>query len=332
MNTKRWEITSLNQNFTRVIEEAARLLMEGEVVAFPTETVYGLGADAKNDAAVRKIFKAKQRPVDNPLIAHVSSKEMLAELVTEIPDYVKRLIEQYTPGPLTFVLKSNGTCAESVTAGLDTVAVRMPDHPVALALIDKLQGPIAAPSANLSGRPSPVTADHVWRDLSGAIAGLIDAGSTGIGVESTVIDCTKEIPNILRLGAITEEAMREVIGEVNFDESVKTRSNQYKHYKPDVPLWVVNLSLEETQDLIEQKRKEGFRVGVLGKNEFVSQLSSDDHFYLGDTLEEVARNLFSGFRYFTKEKVDIVLCQSFPNKGLGKTVMNRIEKAASRII
>src|SRR5690625_1444070 len=177
LQTKQWTMTEVDEQANIFIEEAAQLIREGELIAFPTETVYGLGADAVNEQAVQKIFQAKQRPADNPLIAHVSSVQMIETLVKDIPPYVKQLIKTFSPGPLTYVLKSNGTCADSVTAGLETVAVRIPDHPIALALINTFGRPIAAPSANLSGRPSPVTADHVCRDLSGAIAGKIGRAS-----------------------------------------------------------------------------------------------------------------------------------------------------------
>lgn len=329
--TKRWTIKSLKEPNSKVFHEAAMLLRQGKIVAFPTETVYGLGADATKNSAVQKIFKAKRRPADNPLIAHVSSKEMLESLIFEKPTYVDDLLEKFSPGPLTFVLKSNGTCAENVTAGLDTIAIRIPDHPVALALIDEFNGPIAAPSANLSGKPSPVTADHVWRDLAGEIDGLIDAGPTGIGVESTVIDCTTDRPIILRPGAIIEEELQSVVGEVK-KKKKPTRSEKYKHYQPDVPIWLLYLSKEETKELIEKKQQEGLKIGLLGRGKFVKDLPADDSFSLGNSLEEVAQNLYIGLRYFDQQSIDLVFCEGFTAKGIGKTIMNRMEKAATKVI
>lgn len=332
MQTKRWKIDSSQEINLSIITEAINFLRQGEVVAFPTETVYGLGADAKTEEAVRKIFRAKGRPADNPLIAHVSTKKMLESLVLEKPSYVDDLIKTFSPGPLTYVLKSNGRCAKSVTAGLPTVAVRMPNHPIALALIDHFNGPIAAPSANTSGRPSPVTAEHVYRDLAGKIPGIIDAGPTGVGVESTVIDCTGDIPIILRPGAITEEEIASVVGDVHPSPKEQTRSDKYKHYKPEIPLWLVGLSDKEIERLIKEQESKGNRIGLLGRDDFVRRFKGEDSFSLGEDLQEIAKNLYAGFRYFDKETVDLVLCEAFPKEGLGKTIMNRIEQAASKTI
>lgn len=332
MQTKRWKIDPLQQIDQTIIKDAVRFLREGEVLAFPTETVYGLGADARNEAAVQKIFQAKGRPADNPLIVHVSDQAMLDSLVLEKPAYVDQLIKKFSPGPLTYVLKSNGTCAKSVTAGLETVAVRLPNHPVALALIESFNGPIAAPSANLSGRPSPVTAEHVFQDLSGRISGLIDAGPTGIGLESTVLDCTSDSPVILRPGAITMEEIQTLVKNVQMQGKVETRSDQYKHYKPEVPLWLVNASKERIKKLILEEQAKGRRIGLLGSREFTEQLEADDSFVLGDSLPNIASNLYNGFRYFDKTTVDLIICESFPSEGLGRTIMNRIEKAADKII
>ncbi|HLS36215.1 MAG TPA: L-threonylcarbamoyladenylate synthase [Bacillota bacterium] len=331
MQTKQWTMTEVDEQANIFIEEAAQLIREGELIAFPTETVYGLGADAVNEQAVQKIFQAKQRPADNPLIAHVSSVQMIETLVKDIPPYVKQLIKTFSPGPLTYVLKSNGTCADSVTAGLETVAVRIPDHPIALALINTFGRPIAAPSANLSGRPSPVTADHVCRDLSGAIAGILDGGPTGIGVESTVVDCTKRVPEILRYGAILEEDIQSVVGDV-IAKQTETRSDKYKHYQPEVPIWLVHGSPGDVQSLINQKRSAGYRIGVLGSEEYIEALKGVAKFSLGKNLTEIAQSLYAGFRHFQKDTVDLVIIESFPKEGIGKTIMNRIEQAATKII
>ena len=201
------------------IIEAAQKLKQNEVVAFPTETVYGLGGNAKSDDAVLKIFEAKGRPGDNPLIIHISDREQIRSFVKDIPKQAAVLMDAFWPGPLTIILeKRSGVLSEKATAGLSTVAVRMPDHPVALALIEASGLPLAAPSANLSGRPSPTTAYHVADDLTGRIAGIMDGGPTGVGLESTVVDCTGEIPVILRPGGVTREQLAEVVGEVSVDQ------------------------------------------------------------------------------------------------------------------
>lgn len=332
MQTKEWKIDSLKQIDKSLIKEATHLLSEGEVLAFPTETVYGLGADAKNEAAVRKIFQAKGRPAGNPLIAHVSSQAMLESLILEKPAYLDQLIKAFSPGPLTYVLKSKGSCAEAVTAGLDTLALRLPDHPVALALIEDFNGPIAAPSANLSGRPSPVRADQVHRDLYGRISGIIDAGPTGIGLESTVLDCTADSPVILRPGAITSEEIQAVLKDLQIKTEGQSRSDQYKHYKPEVPLYLVKLPKEGIRQVIEQEGLRGNRIGLLGSKQFTEQFPAVKSFSLGEDLKDIARNLYTGFRHFNKETVDIILCQAFPEEGLGKTIMNRIERAAEKVI
>lgn len=332
MKTKRWKVQPTKEIEPEIIQEAIKLLKEGEVLAFPTETVYGLGADATKDQAVQRIFQAKGRPADNPLIAHVSSKAMLESLIIDKPSYVDKLIDAYSPGPLTYVLKSNGSCAKGVTAGLSTLAVRMPNHPVALQLINYFDGPIAAPSANTSGKPSPVTADHVYADLVGKIPALLDAGPTGVGLESTVIDCTGDLPVILRPGAITEEEISAVAGGVISAPSSQTRSDQYKHYKPEVPLYLLDQSIDQVKEFVHQEQVKGNRIGVLGSHSFIKEIEGDDSFSLGEESQEIARNLYAGFRYFKKARVDLVICQAFSKEGLGKTIMNRIEKAANKII
>lgn len=264
METKRWNVT-INESMDKdAIEEAAALLRSGETVAFPTETVYGLGADATNENAVAKIFTAKGRPQDNPLIAHVATKEQLKRLVDNIPPYAEKLMDLFSPGPITYILPTNGTCAENVTAGLSTVGVRIPDHPVARELLKTCDIPIAAPSANVSGKPSPTLADHVWEDLQGKISGLLDGGATGVGVESTVLDCTQVIPIILRPGGVTKEQLEEVVGTVIVDPSLANKNEKpkapgmkYRHYSPEVPMWLVKGSVEKIQQLINDEREKG---------------------------------------------------------------------------
>jgi L-threonylcarbamoyladenylate synthase len=310
-------------------------------VAFPTETVYGLGADATNLDAVAKIFQAKDRPQDNPLIAHVATKEQLYQLVKNVPSYVEKLIDAFSPGPITYVLPSNGTCADNVTAGLSTVGVRIPSHPVALKLLKICNIPIAAPSANLSGKPSPTTADHVWEDLNGRIAGIVDGGPTGVGLESTVIDCTQDIPIILRPGGISIEELEEIVGKVMVDpalqsagatEKPKAPGMKYTHYAPEVPMWLIEGRSEKIQAMYDKLVAEGKRVGVLANRNTLEKLNVAEKISLGESLEDVAANLYHGLRKFKQADVDIILCETYPEIGIGLAVMNRLRKAATRYI
>ncbi|WP_188456889.1 L-threonylcarbamoyladenylate synthase [Virgibacillus oceani] len=332
--TKRWNIND-NINGKQAINEAAELLKSGSTVAFPTETVYGLGADATNETAVAGIFAAKGRPADNPLIAHVATKEQLKKLVSILPPVAEKLIDQFSPGPLTYVLPSNGVCATNVTAGLSTIGVRMPSHPVAQELLQQCDLPIAAPSANTSGKPSPTTAGHVWSDLEGKIAGVLDGGPTGVGVESTVIDCTQEIPIILRPGGVTREQLEEVIGSVMVDPALantgdkpKAPGMKYKHYAPEVPLWLVEGSL---QNVVDEQRGKVQRIGVMASTETAASIRADKVISLGSkqSLNEIAANLYDALRTFKEGDIDLILCETFPEQGIGQAIMNRLKKAAS---
>ena len=223
MHTNMWIVDNVveRKKYYPQLQEAAKLLRENEAVDFPTETVYGLGANAMDDEAIAKIFEAKGRPSDNPLIVHIGTKSQLDGIVKEIPPVAEKLMAHFWPGPLTIILPRKEGISEKVTAGLNTVGVRMPDHPIALALIEEANVPVAAPSANRSGRPSPTLASHVYEDLNGKIAGIVDGGATGVGVESTVIDCTSTVPTILRPGGITKEQLEAVIGTVSLDPALK---------------------------------------------------------------------------------------------------------------
>ena len=338
MDTKRWNLRNDAAYNRRALEEAGKMLIDGSAVAFPTETVYGLGADATNSEAVKKIFDAKGRPQDNPLIAHVASKKQLLRLVDNLPSYVENLIDFFTPGPLTFVLPSNGTCAKNVTAGLPTIGIRIPDHPIAQSLLKYCDIPIAAPSANISGKPSPTTGDHVWADLNGKISGLLDAGPTGVGLESTVIDCTQDIPVILRPGGITMEQLQEVIGTamidpaiINKGEKPKSPGMKYRHYSPEVPLWLIEGSADKIQSYIDKKQDEGHKVGVLAAIDTSALLSAEEIIPLGGNMNEIAANLYNALRTFRQGDVDIILCEAFPEEGIGQAVMNRLRKAATEI-
>ncbi|MEH7111077.1 L-threonylcarbamoyladenylate synthase [Neobacillus niacini] len=340
MNTKVWKVDKHVDNLENnpQVVDAAHFLTENEVVALPTETVYGLGGNAKSDMAVEKIFAAKGRPSDNPLIIHIADKKQIHSFVTEIPEKAEILMDRFWPGPLTIIFKKKtGVLSDKATAGLDTVAVRMPDHPVALALLKKCQLPIAAPSANSSGKPSPTNAQHVIDDLNGKIAGVLDGGATGVGVESTVLDCTEEIPVILRPGGVTKEQLEAVIGEVQLDAALSDETSKpkapgmkYQHYAPNAPLYLVNGSQSFLQHLIEEKQVEGLRVGVLATEESVESYQADVVIACGKRaeLESVATALYETLRNFNQESVDIIFSEMFPTSGVGHAIMNRLQKAA----
>ncbi|WP_435988963.1 L-threonylcarbamoyladenylate synthase [Rossellomorea sp. LjRoot5] len=337
---KHWIVESdvdKNKSYPQIVD-AAKILQKDEVVAFPTETVYGLGANATSDRAVEKIFKAKGRPSDNPLIVHISNKEQLEGLVEEIPSDAAKLIDAYWPGPLTIIFKNKeNVFSGKVTAGLDTVGIRMPDHPVALSIIEAAGLPIAAPSANRSGKPSPTTAQHVIDDLEGRIAGVVDGGETGVGVESTVVDCTGEIPVILRPGGITKEQLEIVVGKVEVDPSLKDGKGapkspgmKYTHYAPDAPVYLVDGTREDVQRLVDEKKAAGLKVGVLTTEEFAGEYQADIILSVGrrDDLKTVAQHLYDTLRAFNRSDVDIIFAEMFPEEGVGLAIMNRLQKAA----
>jgi L-threonylcarbamoyladenylate synthase len=340
VKTNVWVVDNIvdKQSIYPQIKEAAQLLKSGEVVAFPTETVYGLGANAKDAKAVGKIFVAKGRPSDNPLIVHIAHPKQLEEMVSAIPDVAHMLIERFWPGPLTLILpKKEGVISDPVTAGLPTVAVRMPAHPVALALIEASGLPLAAPSANISGRPSPTTAAHVFADLNGRIAGIVDGGETGIGVESTVLDCTTKVPTILRPGGVTKEALEKVIGNVAVDSALtderqtpKSPGMKYTHYAPKSPMAIVQGSPAFLQTLVNKQRALGKKVGVLTTEENRSFYDADVVLACGSRhdLHTVASHLYDTLRKFDETDVDFIYSESFPTEGIGEAIMNRLKKAA----
>ncbi|THE10990.1 threonylcarbamoyl-AMP synthase [Bacillus timonensis] len=344
METKQWVVDKHQQNIESYpqIIEAASLLQKNEVVAFPTETVYGLGASALSDEAVAKIYEAKGRPSDNPLIVHISTIGQLHNIVQEIPEQAERLIAKFWPGPLTLVLKrKEDAVSKKVTAGLETVAVRMPSHPVALALISASGLPLAAPSANTSGKPSPTLAKHVADDLTGKIAGILDGGATGVGLESTVLDCTSEVPVILRPGGVTKEQLEAVCGVVGVDRAIlregeapKSPGMKYKHYAPTAPLTIVNGQVEFIQSLVNEKQNEGLKVGVLTTTEREDKYKADKIIACGsrEDLESVANRLYDVLRLFDESGVDVIFSESFPSEGIGQAIMNRLTKAAGHKI
>ena len=332
--TFRWKATEVE------LKQAANTLRNGEVVAFPTETVYGLGADARNEAAVAKIFAAKGRPADNPLIVHVHDKSQIQQYVTDIPAKAEVLINTFMPGPLTVILPVNGTIASNVTAGLSTVGIRIPDHPIARRLMEECRLPLAAPSANKSGKPSPTTADHVYHDLNGKIAGILDGGATGVGVESTVIDMTRETPIILRPGGVTQEEIEQAIGKVDISDSARVNSQpkapgmKYNHYEPNAPLYMIEGDHNFFQEQIQREQQLGNKVGILVSDELSSLLKADERYACGSIsdLKEIAKHLYYGLRFFDGTDVDIIFAQPYIRKGMGQAIMNRLDKAATGYI
>jgi L-threonylcarbamoyladenylate synthase len=312
-----------------LIQSAARIIQKGGLVAFPTETVYGIGADALNEKAVRKIFLAKGRPSGNPMIVHIADRKDFSKLVSEVPLKAERLMK-FWPGPLTIVAKKAEIIPGSVTAGLDTVAIRMPDNRIAIELI-KAAGPIAAPSANLSGRPSATTAGHVIDDLYGKVDAIIDGGNTDVGIESTVIDMSKDVPVLLRPGKITLEELRRVLGRVSVTErSDKPRSPgmKYEHYKPRPEVILVK-NFRKLDNLAKDFRASGKKVAIIAATKAAYDADEVEIF---SKPEKFARSLFSSFRFFEKNGINVILVEALPEKRLGLAIMNRLKKAASRTI
>ncbi|WP_087037479.1 L-threonylcarbamoyladenylate synthase [Thermococcus litoralis] len=319
------------------IKIAARFIREGKLVAFPTETVYGLGADALNENAVKRIFEAKGRPPDNPLIIHIAEFDQVYELAREVPEKAKMLAEKFWPGPLTIVLPKGDKVPYATTGGLETVAIRMPAHEIALALIKTSKRPIAAPSANISGKPSPTLAEHVADDFYGRIECIIDGGETKIGVESTVIDLTTEPPMLLRPGGLPLEEIERVIGKIKIHPAVKGKpvklakapGMKYKHYAPEAQVIVIEGERkrvkEKIKELVKEYKAQGMKVGVMATGDFYE---ADAYFNIGESEGEIARNLFKALRELDKSGVDIILAEGIEERGLGLAVMNRLKKAA----
>ncbi len=338
----------IENNDMSQLNEAAQALKRGELVAFPTETVYGLGADALNPEAVCSIFKAKGRPNDNPLIVHIARLEALENLAVNIKPDVKKLAENFWPGPLTMILHKASIVPDETTAGLDTVAVRMPDNAIALELILKSGVPVAAPSANLSGKPSPTLAEHVLEDLNGKIPYIIDGGACRVGVESTVLDMTTEIPVILRPGGVTPEMLQQVIGKIMLDRSLTERQMvdkprspgmKYTHYKPKGEVTVVSGSESGVFQWINTNtgmdEKAGKKTAVIAANEHISFYNASNIIPYGSIYapEQAAASIFRIFRDCDINGIEKIYIEAVPKKGIGLAVMNRIEKAAGgRII
>lgn len=316
------------------IKEAAEILRNGGLVAFPTETVYGLGADALNPEAVKKVFAVKGRPSDNPLIVHIADWHQLIDLADEVPEKGQKLAKEFWPGPLTLVVKKTFLVPDVVTAGLDTVAIRMPDHPVALALIEEFDGGIVGPSANRSGLPSPTSANHVKEDLGGRIEMILNAGPSEIGIESTVVDVTVDPPVILRLGGLYKESLEDIVGTVELpaDEQILRRSpgTRYRHYAPRARVVLVDQG--DTHALagaLQEFRQEGKAVGCIVHSRHLAKLESGDFFrVLPAPIDFFARYLYRTFRELDQEGVEIILVEKVLEEGLGAAVMDRLRRAA----
>lgn len=327
-----------------VIKEASDILHAGDMVAFPTETVYGLGADALDEMASKKIYAAKGRPSDNPLIVHVANEQQILPLVKEIPESARKLMKAFWPGPLTIIFNKSDVVPYGTTGGLDTVAIRMPNHKVALTLIEESNIPIAAPSANTSGRPSPTTAMHVMDDLNGKISMVIDGGAVGIGIESTIVDVTGDIPMILRPGYINKKMLEEVVGEVTIDKAIlgpvspdlkpKAPGMKYKHYAPKADFTMFDGDIDKVADrineLAESYIKKGYKVGI------ISSAESNDRYRYGEVISigsrnnelSISKNLYKVLREFDDKQVDYILGETFRSEELGQAIMNRLLKAA----
>ncbi|MGI6007553.1 MAG: L-threonylcarbamoyladenylate synthase [Ruminococcus sp.] len=342
MNTK---IVKMSPGQLRMddIRAAGKIIKEGGLVAFPTETVYGLGGNALDVKASHRIYAAKGRPSDNPLIVHIADMESLPALVTEIPEGAQKLADVCWPGPLTMIFQKSSIVPYETTGGLDSVAVRMPDHPIARALIREAGGYVAAPSANTSGRPSPTLAGHVIEDLSGKIEMIIDGGSVGIGLESTIVDFTEDIPTILRPGYINEQMLRDILGEVRMDQGLiaedsgvhpKAPGMKYRHYAPKGTLFIVEGMPEKVaariEELAEEKIAEGYTVGIIGTDESVGRYTRGIIKSIGARSDEesIGRHLYSVLREFDECNASYIFSESFDTPKMGQAIMNRLLKAA----
>ena len=342
MMTQYWSVDETN--------EAAAALAAGGIVAFPTETVYGLGGDAGNTQAVRRIFEAKGRPSDNPLIVHVEDVPAAMRLAKQVSDLERLLMEAFWPGPLTLVLPvREGVVSSLVTAGLDTVAVRVPAHEVARELIAASGRPIAAPSANRSGRPSPTLATHVRGDLDGRIDGLLDGGPTGVGLESTVVQVVGDRIHILRPGGVTREMLRQAVGEravvdgadsqaaesaASQEQAPRSPGVKYAHYAPQGELLLVAGNpadmIAAVQAQVAEAKARGLRVGVLACAEHAPRYEADAVLDFGSRSEPeaAAQSLYALLRECDERGLDFIVAEGYDERGIGAALMNRLRKAA----
>lgn len=333
---------------TDVMEQAGKLIAEGELVAFPTETVYGLGGDAFDPDASRRIYAAKGRPSDNPLIVHIADFDDMKRVAREVPEQAKKLADAFWPGPLTMIVWKSDAVPEATTGGMQTVAVRMPNHPVALELIRRSGCLIAAPSANTSGRPSPTEAQHVAEDLSGKIAMILDGGPVGIGIESTIIDLTEEKPMILRPGYITPEMLSEVLQEevvidpgiIAADDTRKPKAPgmKYKHYAPKAEMIIVDGAqdavIHKINELTAVKRAEGKKVAVIATDETKDRYDAQVILSMGKRADEdaIAQHLYKILRECDELDVGEIYSECFQTPRIGQAIMNRLLKAAGHTV
>ncbi len=329
--------TRIFENTTEDLKAAAQLIQNGETVIFPTETVYGLGANALESAAVEKIFKAKGRPSDNPLIVHISKAEDMDTLAEEIPQSAVMIAEKFWPGPLTIILKKKPCVPDTVSAGLDTVGIRLPENEVARNFIAECGVPVAAPSANISGKPSPTSFKHVFEDMDGRVAGIIRGGECKVGVESTVIDLTSENPTVLRPGGVSVEQLREVLGEVLIsselkkDDIPKAPGMKYKHYSPKAAVYILKGTVENVAQFVA-KRCVFAKVAVIAFDEMRGMLPEcAEVLSLGsmNSPEDAANRLFDCLRECDRLGVKEVYAPEIPDNGLWRAVKNRLYKAAA---
>ncbi|MFV0520326.1 MAG: L-threonylcarbamoyladenylate synthase [Lachnospirales bacterium] len=349
MQTKVIQINKENPSFENVdTEEIIKAIQKGDLVGCPTETVYGLCANALDDEAVKKIYVAKGRPSDNPLILHICDYDMLVSLVTNIPENAKKLVDSLWPGPLTIILNKKDFIPYSTTGGLDTVAIRMPNNNIMLNLIKTCGLPLAAPSANLSGKPSPTSANHVYEDLQGIIPYIIDGGDCDYGVESTIVDFTVTPPMVLRPGSITIPMLEKIIGEVDIDKSLidfafntstpKAPGMKYKHYSPLCKVTIVQgIPSNVTSKIINLAQSSNKTVGILCTNEkerFYDSLSNVKVFTLGSStdLKTITKSLFKTLRLLDEYKIEIAYCEGFSYDDEGLAIMNRLIKASGHNI
>ena len=346
MNTELFTITDKNRDTPAAraaVQRAGNILRTGGLVAFPTETVYGLGGDALNPESSRRIYAAKGRPSDNPLIVHICRWEDLAPIVREIPETAEKLGKAFWPGPLTMILAKSDRVPGETTGGLSTVAVRMPSDQTAISLIREAGGYVAAPSANASGRPSPTLAKYVEEDLGGKIEMILDGGQACIGLESTIVDLTEAVPTILRPGYITKEMLSKVLGEVETDRAIlpegsdiapKAPGMKYRHYAPKAELTIIageeEAVVRRIHELAMEAERRGYRSGVIATNATLGRYRATLIKSAGDRAEgtETARELYRILREFDEAEVDVIWSESFEDDGIGQAVMNRLLKAA----
>ena len=322
------------------IKKQAEILKKGDTVIFPTETVYGLGANALDEKAVSKIYEAKGRPSDNPLIVHIYDKHQVEELAKDISPKAHVVMDRFWPGPITIILNKKDIVPSRTSGGLDTVAIRMPSNPIAKELLKETNLPIAAPSANISGRPSPTKANHVYEEMNNRVDGIILGGDCTFGLESTVLDLTNDIPTILRPGSVTKEDLESVIGQVNIDPALENKEDnikakapgmKYKHYSPNADVFIVSGGEKEVAEkinaLVLENNKNNIKSVILCMEEH-KNLYKGDTIILGRDLQEVGSNLFDSLIMADKKGYDVVYTEAFENKGVGRAIMNRLLKSA----